>query len=535
MSKHRARHQSRGSGGSGGGGLWSRIKGLFGGGGPKLSPSPYKGAERSRSKSDWTTQNPGPNKAVQAALPTLVARHNDLTRNDPHIKRVVSVYDHALVGTGLIATARHDGTPLGKAHAAAADEIWRLASKRGVLDVMGLATMAGLQAQQARTLIAGNVFVRRIWDQDAPLGMWIQVLEGDLLDRSKNQALEGGARIRGGVQLNRRGRVVGYWLLNEHPGESSIGLGAVARSGFVPVEDCLHMKMPDRAGQLEGVPITSSVMAAKKDVGDFEAFTIIAKKQESCTVGVVTRQPYNEWNPAPEPGAPQVDEQGNELEPDVVVPGVVNNEGELVGYMSPGQWLGVEEGADVRFNNPQLSNNYKDFVGSHHQRIAAGTNVPYEVLTGDFANANYSTMRGGMLVFWAAVDALLWNEIIPGQDVIWGWVMEAAWLKGLIETPDVEADWQAPARPSIEPDKDVISDMMLVRAGWKDEDDVIKANGYHPEKLRQKFQQNRKQRELYDIISDADPAKYAWRGAFPPAVQATPLAGELPKGADPGA
>lgn len=502
------------------------IKSLFGAGGKQTASVAYKGAERSRSKADWTTTSAGPNATVQASLPILVARHRDLERNDPHIKRVTSVYVHALVGTGLMATAKHDNTDAGKSRAEAADEVWEAVNKRGVLDLMGVETGEALQAQTAREWLTGNVYIRRVWDRTAPVVPFrIQVLEGDMLDTTITRDVEGGGRIRAGTELNAIGRIVAYWLRSEHPGESWIGLSKSVR---VPVSDCVHLKMPGRPGQLQGVPVTAAVMATQKDSGDFEHWTLIAKKSESLTVGVVTRQPYSEWNPPPEPVEPERDEQGNEIPPDVIVPGVVDAHGNYVGSMTPGQWLGVEEGVDVRFNQPQMAANYEPFVKSHHRRTGAGTNVSYEQLTGDFSNANYSTMRGGMLEFWAEIDTLLWDYFIPAQNVIWGWVMEGAWLVGKLDTPDIEADWQAPARPSVEPDKDAIADTILVRNGWKDEDDVIKAQGYHPSKLRKKLKENREQRELYGIISDADPAKYAWRGSFPPSVQATPLADQAP-------
>lgn len=501
------------------------IARFFGVSGGKASASPYKGAAPSRSKADWTMTSAGPNATVQAALPVLVARHRDGERNNPHIKRGVSIYVHALVGTGLMATARSDGSDEGNLQAAEADEVWAAVSKRGVLDAMGVETVAGMQAQAAREWQAGNVFLRRVPDRTAPIVPFrVQVLEGDMLDTSKTMPIEGGGEIKGGVEVNAIGRVLAYWIRNKHPGESGYA-GAAATSVRIPIEDCVHLKLPGRPGQVSGVPVTSAILTTQKDAADFEAYTIIAKKSEALTVGVVTRAPYDEWNPPPEAPPPEYDASGKEVEADVLVPGVVDVNGNLVGSMTPGQWLGVEAGTDVRFNNPQLAANYEPFVASHDRRTAVGMNISYEQMTGNFANANYSTMRGGMLEFWAEIDMLLWDYFEPAWDVVWGWVMEAAWLKGLVARPDIEADWQAPARPSIEPDKDAIANMINVRAGWVDEEDIIKANGYNPAKLRAKLKYNREQRELYGIISDADPAKYAWRGSFPPAEKGTPIEG----------
>lgn len=503
------------------------IARAFGGG--KASLSPYKGAAPSRSKADWTISSQGPNATVEASLPVLVARHRDLVRNDPHIKRVVSIYVHALVGTGIMATAKHDGTDAGKALAADADRIWEAISRRGVIDAIGVDTMEALQATQAREWMSGNVFVRRVLDRSSPVvPMRIQVLEGDMLDTDKVGTLDNGHRVKQGIETNAIGRIMAYWMRGEHPGESVYG---ASKSVRVEARDVVHLKLPDRPNQLRGVPITSAVMATKKDLADFEAYTLIQKKTESLVVGVITREPYSEYN-LPSDAAPEYDEQGREVEPDVIVPGVVNSDGDLVGSMTPGQWLGVDAGVDVRFNQPQIASNYDTFKRSHLQSAAVGTSVSYEQLSGDFSNANYSTMRGGLLEFWAEIDALLWNYFVPAQDVIWGWVMEAAWLAGLLPTYAVQADWQGPARPSIEPDKDVIADTIKVRNGWKDEDDVIKAEGYHPEKLRRKIQETREERARYGVVSDADPSIYSWRGSMPVQAAAAPLADEPTDSAD---
>ena len=498
---------------------WQRFKRWFGFG--KASAF-YRGAAPSRSRADWITHSSGPNTTLNAASrKVLVARHRDMVRNDAHIARVVSIYVHALVGTGLVGTARHDAKdPESKELAAQADALYRKVAKRGVLDALGLETAEGLQAQIVRAWLDGMVFVRRVWDKTAPVvPMRLQVLEADLLDESLTRSIDGGGIIRNGVEQNAAGRVVAYWMLPEHPGETVFGVSS--RSERVPVEDIMQLKLPGRPGALTAAPLTAPVMVTKKNLGDFEDYTLIQKKSESLVVGVVTREPYSEWNPAPAQDGPFYDEDGKEIEPDVVVPGVVNADGELVGTMTPGQWLGVEAGTDVRFNQPQLSSNYDVFKRSHLQSVGAGTNISYEQLTGDFANANYSTMRGGMLEFWAEIDTLLWVYFVPLWDQVWQWIMEAAYLAGELPTADVEAEWQAPARPSIEPDKDAIAALIQVRAGWLDEDDVIKANGYQPDKLRERIKANNVKRDAAGIVSDADPRLYSWRGSAP--VNAAPL------------
>ena len=54
--------------------------------------------------------------------------------------------------------------------------------------------------------------------------------------------------------------------------------------------------------------------------------------------------------------------------------------------------------------------------------IAAGYRVPYELLTGDLSQVNYSSLRGGLVEFRRMVDALQWQLVIPGFcESVWRW------------------------------------------------------------------------------------------------------------------
>lgn len=491
----------------------------------KRAPA-YVAAGPSRSRDDWTLSNAGPNTVGAASRASLTARARDLIRNDPHCARIVSVHVQNIVGTGILATAKHDGTPEGKARAKMADWIWSEACKAGVLDNSGQLTGDGLQVSECRAWVGdGDVFIRRIVDLTArPVPMRIQVLEADMLDERQNgQVLPSGNRIVQGVEVNPSGRRIAYWFLTAHPGET-YALGGSGPSVRVDASDVHHLMRPLRPGQVRGITELAPIMAQKKDLGDFEAFTLTAKKTEALLVGVITRQPYDEWNPRPE--IPYADED-DEDEPSVLVPGVINSDGDLVGDMRPGAFLAVENGTDIKFNQPQIASNYDVFKKTHLQSCAIGTNLSYEQLSGDFSAANYSTMRGGMLEFWRHIDTMIWVYFVPAQDRVWQWVMESAWLAGLIDSPNVEAEWQPPKRQSIEPDKDAIADYLELRAGWVDEDDLIAARGYNPTALREKTAKNKAERDARSIVVDTDPTKMSWRGASPAATP-TPLAESAP-------
>lgn len=508
--------------------VWSRMGRALGrlfGSRPKLSA--YDGAKRSRLRDSWAVSNPGPNAATDSMTRSfLVARSRDGERNDPHCARLLSVFTNNLIGTGIEARAKFDEKDeSSKAAALEADALWVLASSYGGSDVEGDLTMPGQQEMEAGALGRdGEVLVRFIIDPERkPLPFAFQILECDLLDESKRGDLANGGYIKAGVEFAASGRKVAYWIRRSHPGEADLlSLGSIR----VPADEIFHLRLPRRPGQVRSVPLLSPGLRTKRDLSEFEEATIAAKKNEACLVGVVEKEPYSEFNPPPE-----YEDDGTE---DDVFPTVVNAEGKREAKIRPGTWVGVENGTKVTFNNPQLSGNYGEFKKSHLQSFAMSGNVSYEQVSGDFSNANYSTMRGGLLEFWTWIDRIRWNGFIPLQEWKWRKVMEIGFVIGRVRTAVVGAEWQAPARQSIEPDKDAIADYLRIRAGWVDEDDVIASHGYHPAELRDKIAKSQAQRDAKGIIVDTDPRKYAWRGAFPPVQGQGPLAdGPPPREGEP--
>src|SRR3546814_10589511 len=91
------------------------------------------------------------------------------------------------------------------------------ASAEGTLDFYGL------QAQVARCMvIGGEAFVRfrlRRKTDGLTVPLQLQVLEGDYVPFDKNEDLGGGAYIEQGIEFDRIGRRVGYWMFRQHPGD----------------------------------------------------------------------------------------------------------------------------------------------------------------------------------------------------------------------------------------------------------------------------------------------------------------------------
>jgi len=143
-------------------------------------------------------------------------------------------------------------------------------------------------------------------------------------------------------------------------------------------------------------------MRAMRDLDDWTNAELVRKKTEACLVGVVL-------------GADEAD-QG-------VAPTVVDAEGKTIEQFEPGLIAYARGGKDIKFNQPASTAGVSEWLRAQLHIIAAGYRVPYELLTGDLSQVNYSSLRGGLVEFRRMVDALQFHEEH-------GEVCPAQWEKG---------------------------------------------------------------------------------------------------------
>jgi lambda family phage portal protein len=150
-------------------------------------------------------------------------------------------------------------------------------------DAAGLCVFYGLQALVFRSVIeCGECFVRmKIDKKNATVPLKLQVLESEYLDSSKDQMLANGNVIRSGIEFDKTGKRVTYYLYKEHPGDSSF---ASLESVRIPAGEILHIYKPLRPGQIRGEPWLSNVLLKLHELDQYEG-----KKTAAMFAGFVTR------------------------------------------------------------------------------------------------------------------------------------------------------------------------------------------------------------------------------------------------------
>lgn len=415
----------------------------------------YEGAKHGRKTAGWQTSGSSANTEVLPALPALRNRSRDLCRNNPWAKKAATNWVDDAIGTGIMLGIQ------AKHKAAKTWAGWALTKE---CDADGDSDLYGLQALAALTMwISGGVIIRRRWRRPTDglsIPMQLQVLEPDYLDHNKNQQLATGY-IVGGVEFDKIGRRVAFWLFDVHPGEAYM-LGDL-QSHRVPAEDVIYAYKKTRPGQLHGVPELAAVLLRLRDLDDYEDAEITRKKIEACfSVFVTSNDSANPSFSAPEqqPGKKGFIER--------IVPGIIKK-------LLPGE--------SVSFAQPTPVAGYTDYMRQTLRGFAAGVGQTYEQVSGDLSQVNYSSYRAGQLSYRRSVEAWQWLVFIPQVcDRIVGWFNEAADLVGKPAVP-TGYEWTTPKFEWVDPVKDMKGELLKVASGVQSFSELIRKLGSTPEKV----------------------------------------------------
>lgn len=460
----------------------------------------YAGASKGRVSGGWVAASTSPDSEVATAQPLLRARMRDLVRNNPHAAKAVASWTNNIVGNGIV------GRPVlaNEQQDKKATEAWAKWCKK--CDHDGLMDFYGLQTLAVRIMIeSGEVLIRRKWRRATdrvPGNMQIQVIEPDLLDSSRNNYITatGGYTIQG-VEFDKQHRRVAYWLWPVHPGS----IVAVSKNNLVsvrvPAEDVIHMYDRTRT-QVRGVPWGSPSMVAMKDYGDYTEAEQLRKKIEACMVGIVTGGDEGDMGV----GIPVADSE---------FAGVYDSAGQPVERFEPGMFAHARGGRDIKFNQPAATGNYEQFSRVTLHAIAAGFRIPYELLTGELSQVNYSSIRAGLTEFRRLVMAAQSQIVIAMMlDRVGEWFAEAHYLAGLIDTLDVPFVWTPPKFYSVDPLKDVMADLLEVRSGMASLSQKIAERGGDAKELLAEIKATASLIDSLELVFDSDPRQTAKNGAL---------------------
>jgi len=424
----------------------------------------YDGAARSRRTSGWLAGSGSANTEIGPALHTLRNRSRELVRNNGWATRAVRHLTNASVGSsGMLATPVQGSDAL----QATVSELWGDWTKSTAIDPEGRLTFAALQSLIVRECFeSGEVLLRRRRrrvSDSLPVPFQIQLLEPDHIDTSRTERRTNGNVIIQGVEYNRIGRRVAYWLFPSHPGDSIPLHGPRLVAERVAAKDIIHLFEPLRVGQVRGVPRGAPALIRHRDFDEYEDASLVRAKIAAMTVAFIT----NDVDGKPATGYGDADET---LPVEGMEPGTVE-------YLLPGQ--------DVKFNNPMSHDGYEDYARVSLRAISSAWGVSYESLTGDLTSVNFSSGRMGWIQEARDVDSWRRHWLVPQVcDTIWGWFLEGAGLVGAIPSgTKIRADWTPPRREMIQPGQEIRAMKDQIDAGLLAPSEALRQLGYDPRQV----------------------------------------------------
>jgi lambda family phage portal protein len=456
----------------------------------------YNGARRDRRQKNWTAPSTGPNEDLKWDLLTLRDRAREQVRNNPYASKAVTALTAHFIGTGI--QARISGMP--------GDEMqdmkdaWKYFVDE--CDFTGDTDLYGLQALAARcTIESGEALALpkpAKYYQNLKVPMQIQLLEPDHLDARKEVKDTGrGGFISQGIEFDNTGRKIAYWLFPRHPGDAL----RKQESKRVPAEEVIHLYEKTRIGAIHAAPWLAPVLITMKDLDDYNEAELFAKKIQACYAIIVTSDA-----PDKTVGVTTTDSQT----------------GVKTEKIKPGMQMYNTIGDDVKFAAPSITPGYGDYNNYILHKIAAGIGIPYELMTGDLSQVNYSSYRAGYNDFKQRSDQLRYQLWAPGFcRKVWNQFYQVADGIGKIKDRPYELEWTPSRYLSVDPVKDFMATMLEVRLGLTSLQESIASNGNDPDKIINEIDAMNKLLDEKKIILDSDPRKVTNSGVLQRTVQET--------------
>ncbi|OWU67796.1 hypothetical protein ATO3_25540 [Marinibacterium profundimaris] len=323
-----------------------------------------------------------------------------------------------LVGTGARPTARNVSRQE-RRQVQRRFETWAARA-----DFLGRTDFFGLQQQVANDLVVyGESLVLM---HDEPEGLQLQVIAPDHLDASKTAQLGDGRMIVNGVEFDARGRRLGYWVLPDRPHSTFAEFAPAVR---VDARDVCHIFHPIGSGQVRGLSWFAPAILPANELDQLTDALLVAAKLAAMHAAFVTDVNDTATDEHP-------------LEDPVWEPGAITR---------------LPFGTDVKFSSPDQVKEAPALVRMNLQALAAALGLPEHLVSGDLSNANYSSLRAGLMPFRARMEQVQYATLAPQfLRPVWERWLTREVLLGELDIPaDTPADWIMPRPQQVDPLKDM--------------------------------------------------------------------------------
>lgn len=452
----------------------------------------YDGAAVGRRTDGWVTTGASANAEIATGAKRLRDRASGLVRNNPYARNAVVQFATKLVGTGITPRSSTGNEALD----ARVNALYRRFDHEANAD--GAESLSACQQLWAAAMFErGDVFLRRRprrMSDPQLLKFQIQTLEADYLDTSRQLGTQKDGYTMDGIEFDKIGRRSGYWLWQQHPGERIV-IRPNFVSQLVSTDEVAHGFRKERPGQIRGVTSFAPVVTKLKDLDDLAEAKLYGRKIEACFAVFVTQQ---DSDASPRLG------------------GATTVDGKRIESLEPGMIEYLRPDEDVRFSEPKAAPGYVEEAKLWLHDVSTGLGIPYELLTGDLSQVNYSSYRGGLLAFKDLIESIRWNCFIPNLlQPVWNWFIEASIAQGLLPDGNYPVQWDCPAFDLLDRLEEAKADLAELRIGGMTWPQMVAKRGYDPAKQLEEIVQINKAFDLRGVVFDSDPRNRTAQGNIP--------------------
>ena len=447
---------------------------------------------------DWLTSHLSPDSELEQDLLSYRERARDLYYTNPIMHGYVEGCVTNCVGSGVRPQSRIRQTPeLGISAAGAKDFNQRIEAvvalwarrcdrtgRKSLTEIQRLAERLRARDGECLIVLSAKSFPGK------PIPLAIEVVDTSRLETPPEQF--GAANVRLGIERDRDGAPVAYWIRTVQPDDTQRMEQTYER---VPADRVLHLFEAEDADQSRGVPPCHASGMLAKSIDSYEEAVLVKRRGEACMMLTITTT-----------GDPHAAALGAAYDSDSDSRGSRN-----IQEFNPGQDHYCQPGQEPKLIDPGAGqgSDHATYLGLQHHKMAAGLQYPYELLLKSYGGTNYSSGRLSLLdgrVNFQAIQELrklqfylpLWEEIVRQLVALQLVPIDPQLYAARPEVFNACA-WITRGWPWVDPDKETKSDARALVWNLDSRTNLVGGRGNDDEELQEQ--------RLRERMLDADHEK----------------------------
>ncbi|MCA1567244.1 MAG: phage portal protein [Acidobacteria bacterium] len=425
----------------------------------------YQAAVSNRLTGDWTLFSTSTRSELRSQLRNLRARSRDLARNDPYMKKFLSMVRSNVVGPHGIRLQAKLADAVGALDNETTKHVeakWKEWSHADTCSASGKLSFVDALKMFIATIARDGEVLCRMIVADNRFGFSLKFIDVNWLDEGYNVVNRDGTRIIMSVEVDRHDRPLAYWLTppaDEYTYGGNYDASIVQRTR-VPAEEIIHCFVAEDDNQTRGVPWAHAVMLGTKILNGYREAELVAARVGACKSGFLI--------------PPENDEYA----------GLQDENRQIIEDLQPGMLQELPPGYTFEGYDPTHPNaNYGEFVKEILRSVAAGLDVSYFALANDLNAVNYSSARIGLLEerdIWRGLQGFVIEHFCRRVYLAW---LRAGMLTGELALRPQDFErlrepmWQPRGWAWVDPMKDVQASVLAINNGLATRTDTLAEQG----------------------------------------------------------